>query len=62
MHDFSRCGLPICPKEGLLDTPSPTWLLLKICGLAAATSAVLTNDTTCLMLTPLVLKPGITGF
>lgn len=42
--------------EELLDTASPTKLLLNLCWLSAATSAVLTNDTTCLMLTPLVLN------
>ena len=42
--------------EEMLDSASPTLLLLKLCALAACTSAVLTNDTTCLMLTPVVLN------
>ena len=42
--------------EELLDTASPTKMLVNLCCLSAATSAVLTNDTTCLMLTPLVMN------
>ncbi|CAE7672387.1 LSI2 [Symbiodinium sp. CCMP2592] len=42
--------------EELLDSESPTKLLLKVSFMAASTSAVLTNDTTCLVLTPVVLN------
>ncbi|CAJ1434492.1 unnamed protein product [Effrenium voratum] len=42
--------------EERLDTSSPTNMLLKLCCVSAATSAVLTNDTTCLVLTPVVLN------
>lgn len=42
--------------EHWLDSPSPGLLLLKLCLVSALTSAFLLNDTTCLVLTPVVLS------
>eukprot|EP00441_Pelagodinium_beii_P042888 CAMPEP_0197636418 /NCGR_PEP_ID=MMETSP1338-20131121/11930_1 /TAXON_ID=43686 ORGANISM="Pelagodinium beii, Strain RCC1491" /NCGR_SAMPLE_ID=MMETSP1338 /ASSEMBLY_ACC=CAM_ASM_000754 /LENGTH=419 /DNA_ID=CAMNT_0043208643 /DNA_START=205 /DNA_END=1464 /DNA_ORIENTATION=+ len=42
--------------EQLLDSSSPKLMLLKLCGVSAFTSCVLLNDTTCLVLTPVVLS------
>jgi len=42
--------------EQLLDSSSPKLMLLKLCGVSAFTSCILMNDTTCLVLTPVVLS------
>jgi len=42
--------------ERVLDSASPRKMLVKICIVSAAMSAILLNDTTCFVLTPVVLN------